>query len=83
MSFAVKAISVRTYYAVSKKVLQLEVKRIAAELGRLPTKDDVKELSEYPLEYYEQYFVSCGEVCAAARTTGMTEDPATNQARQP
>ena len=70
-------------YTVSKKVLQLDVKRIALELGRLPTKDDVKELSQYPLEYYEQYFVSWGEVCAAARTTGMTEDPAANQPRQP
>lgn len=70
-------------YAVSKKVLQLEVKRIAIELGRLPTKEEVKEFSQYPLEYYEQYFVSWGEVCAAARTTGMTEDPAINQTRQP
>ncbi len=68
-------------YVVSKKVLQLEVKRIATELKRLPTKDEVKELSQYPLEYYEQYFVSWGEVCAAARTTGMTEDPLANQAQ--
>lgn len=70
-------------YAVSKKVLQLEVKRIATDLGRLPTKDDVKELSQYPIEYYETYFVSWGEVCAAARTTGMTEDSVANQVRQP
>ncbi|HEX8070551.1 MAG TPA: DNA methyltransferase [Pyrinomonadaceae bacterium] len=60
-------------YAVSKKALQLEVKRIAQELGHLPTRDEVKQLSEYPIEYFERYFVSWGEVCAAARTTGMTE----------
>jgi site-specific DNA-methyltransferase (adenine-specific) len=70
-------------YAVSKKVLQLDVKRIALELGRLPTKDEVKELSRFPLDYYEQYFVSWGEVCAAARTTGMTEDPFAAQTHQP
>jgi site-specific DNA-methyltransferase (adenine-specific) len=62
-------------YQVSKKSLQLEVKRIAKEIGRLPTKEDVQQRSEYPLEYFEKYFVSWGEVCAAARTTGMSEKP--------
>jgi len=61
-------------YAVSKKELQLDVKRIAKELKRLPTKDEVREMSKFPIEYFEKYFVSWGEVCAAARTTGMTED---------
>jgi len=60
-------------YQVSKKVLQLEVKRIANEIGHLPSKDDVRQLSKFPIEYFEQYFVSWGEVCAAARTTGMSE----------
>jgi hypothetical protein len=62
-------------YIVSKKVLQLEVRRIAQLLGRLPNREEVRELSSYPLEYYEQYFHSWGEVCAAARTTGMSELP--------
>ena len=66
-------------YQVSKKALQLEVKRIAYEIGHLPTKEDVARLSEYPIEYFEQYFVSWGEVCAAARTTGMTENSGTLQ----
>ena len=60
-------------YAVSKKELQLEVKRISKEINRLPTKEDVQRYSKYPLEYYENYFISWGEVCAAARTTGMVE----------
>jgi site-specific DNA-methyltransferase (adenine-specific) len=60
-------------YAVSKKVLQLEVKRIAGKLGHLPSREEVARLSAYPLNYYEKYFVSWGEVCAAARTTGMSE----------
>lgn len=62
-------------YQVSKKVLQLDVKRIAQELGHLPSKDDVGRLSKFPIEYFEKYFASWGEVCAAARTTGMSELP--------
>ncbi len=60
-------------YEVSKKTLQLEIKSIARQLGRIPTKEEVTKLSKYPIEYYENYFVSWGEVTAAARTTGMTE----------
>lgn len=69
-------------YRVSKKTLQLEVKRIANEIGRLPSKDDVRELSKFPIEYFEQYFVSWGEVCAAARTTGMSETRETPENEQ-
>jgi site-specific DNA-methyltransferase (adenine-specific) len=49
------------------------LKRIAEQLGRLPTRDEVELLSKYPISYYDDYFISWGEVCAAARTTGMTE----------
>lgn len=69
-------------YRVSKKALQLEVKRIANEIGRLPSKDDVRQLSKFPIEYFEQYFVSWGEVCAAARTTGMSETRETSENEQ-
>ena len=62
-------------YAVSKKVLQLDVKRIALQIGHLPTRSEVEKLSKYPIEYFDRYFVSWGEVCAAARTTGMSELP--------
>lgn len=60
-------------YAVSKKTLQLEVRRIAQELGRLPSREEVERLGAYSIDYYNQYFSSWGEVCAAARTTGMSE----------
>lgn len=63
-------------YQVTKKALQLDVKRIAHELGRLPSREEVQHLSTYPIEYFAKYFVSWGEVCAAARTTGMSESPA-------
>lgn len=61
-------------YEISKKTLQLEVKRIANQLGHLPSRDEVIKYGEYSIEYYDKYFVSWGEVCAAARTTGMTEN---------
>ncbi len=62
-------------YKVTKKALQLEVKRIADQIGRLPTREDMRAMSRYPLDYYDRYFLSWGEVCAAARTTGMSELP--------
>lgn len=62
-------------YVVSKKALQLDVKRIAQSLGRLPTRQEVAQMSRYPIDLYDQYFFSWGEVCAAARTTGMSELP--------
>lgn len=62
-------------YVVTKKALQLEVKRIAQILGRLPSREEVNRLGRYPLELYDKYFISWGEACAAARTTGMSELP--------
>ena len=60
-------------YDVPKKTLQLEVRRVAHLLGRLPSRDELKQHGRYPIHYYEEYFISWGEVCAAARTTGMSE----------
>ena len=60
-------------YKVPKKVLQLEVRKIAHGLGHLPTREEVQKLSQYPIRYFDEYFISWGEVCAAARTTGMSE----------
>jgi DNA modification methylase len=60
-------------YEVPKKTLQLEVRRVAELLGRLPTRDEMIEHGQYVIRYYDDYFSSWGEVCAAARTTGMTE----------
>lgn len=63
----------RQKYEIPKKALQLEVKRIAQKLGKLPTREEVGQHGKYPIKYYDEYFFSWGEVCAAARTTGMTE----------
>jgi hypothetical protein len=39
----------------------------------LPTREELAQHGKYSIRYYDEYFVSWGEVCAAARTTGMTE----------
>jgi DNA modification methylase len=65
-------------YQVSKKVLQLEVKNISKQLGRIPNRDDVIKLSKFPINYFDEYFINWGEVTAAARTTGMSEFKKTN-----
>ncbi len=60
-------------YDVPKKTLQLEVKRVAGLLGHLPSREELESNGSYPMRYYDEYFISWGEVCAAARTTGMSE----------
>jgi len=54
-------------YKVAKRLLQLDVKRIAGDLGRIPKREDVRAYSQFPIEYFDDYFSSWGEVCAAAR----------------
>lgn len=61
-------------YEVPKKTLQLEVRRVANIIGKLPSRDDLIKYGKYPIKYYDEYFVSWGEVCAAARHDGMTEE---------
>ena len=60
-------------YEVPKKTLQLEVRRVSKELNRLPTRTEMIEHGKYPIKYYDEYFSSWGEVCAAARHDGMSE----------
>lgn len=60
-------------YKVSKKTLQLEVKRVTDLIGRIPSREELLANTEFPIEYFDNYFVSWGEVTAAARTTGMSE----------
>jgi site-specific DNA-methyltransferase (adenine-specific) len=64
---------IKQIYKIPKKTLQLEVRRVAQELGHIPSRDELIQYGKYSIEYYDEYFVSWGEVTAAARTTGMTE----------
>ncbi|RMG26831.1 MAG: site-specific DNA-methyltransferase [Methanobacteriota archaeon] len=61
-------------YEVPKKTLQLEVRRVAKLLGKIPNRDEMIQYGKYPIKYYDEYFVSWGEVCAAARHDGMNEN---------
>src|SRR5438105_10224806 len=45
-------------YAISKKTLQLEIRRIAQELGHVPSRDEVQKASQYPISYFDDYFIS-------------------------
>ncbi len=69
----------RLPYKVSKKTLQLEVREVAQQIGHIPKRDELARFGKYPIEYYDQYFVNWGEVTAAARTTGMTEERTDNK----
>ena len=50
------------------------MKRIAEKLGKKPTKEQVRELSDYPFEHFEDYFIDWGEVCGAVGNKGMNEN---------
>lgn len=60
-------------YEVPKKTLQLEVRRVSKMLGKLPDRNEMIKHGKYPIKYYDEYFSSWGEVCAAARHDGMSE----------
>jgi site-specific DNA-methyltransferase (adenine-specific) len=60
-------------YEVPKKTLQLEVRRVTHLLNRIPSREELIQYGKYKIEYYDSYFVSWGEVTAAARTDGMVE----------
>ncbi len=52
---------------VSKRALQLELKRLATELGRLPTRADVEALSKYELALFDSAFDSWADALKAAK----------------
>jgi site-specific DNA-methyltransferase (adenine-specific) len=50
-----------------KKDLQLELQRIAKELGRLPTPEDVRAMSKYDIDVYFELFPTWGKALKAAK----------------
>jgi len=52
---------------VTKKELQLELRGLARALGRLPTEEDVKKMSEYDLNLFEEAFATWGKALKAAK----------------
>jgi len=51
----------------SKKELQLALRDLAAELGRLPTPEDVQKMSRYDLEVFFDRFPTWGKALKAAK----------------
>jgi hypothetical protein len=47
---------------------------LAARLGRLPTRLDVQQLSQYPLEAFDKAFRSWGEALKAARMNAQADE---------
>lgn len=70
-------------YAVPKKTLQLEVRRVAEILGHTPDRDELISHGKYPIQYYDEYFVSWGEVTAAVRNRGMSEKRQVLESKEP
>jgi len=58
-------------YKVPKKELQLDVRRVASILGRIPDAAEVGKLGKYALKYYTTYFPTWSQACAAARAAGF------------
>jgi DNA modification methylase len=52
---------------VTKKALQLELRHLAEKLGRLPTQEDVRQMSEYDLELFLETFPTWGKALKAAK----------------
>jgi site-specific DNA-methyltransferase (adenine-specific) len=51
----------------TKKELQLELRDLAAKLGRLPTPEDVQRMSKYDLEVFLDMFSTWGKALKAAK----------------
>jgi DNA modification methylase len=67
-----RATRVITRGAASKRALQLELKRLALLLGRLPNMADVERLSKYSPTIFEQAFDSWSVALKAARNALAT-----------
>jgi DNA modification methylase len=51
----------------TKKELQLELRALATQLGRLPTPEDAQRMSKYDLEVFFEMFPTWGKALKAAR----------------
>lgn len=60
--------------SVTKKELQLELLRLASQLGRLPTESDAQLYSKYPLDTFLATFPSFGKALRAAKVHGETSE---------
>ena len=62
---------------VAKKALQLELRRLAVELGRLPTPDDARENSRYDVDVFLETFPTWGKALKAAKLEKLEKERGT------
>ena len=60
--------------SLTKKKVQLLIKELSNTLGRIPNEEEALAYLDVPKDFYEKYFKNWGEVTAATKTTGMTEE---------
>jgi len=58
----------------NKKALQLELREIARQLGRLPTPEDIHRMSRYGLEPFLEAFPTWGKALKAAKLLEVEND---------
>lgn len=58
----------------NKKALQLELQEMARQLGRLPTPEDVRQMSRYGLEPFLEAFPTWGKALKAAKLLEAKDD---------
>jgi site-specific DNA-methyltransferase (adenine-specific) len=67
LGFVVRQSTRKAKLPYTKKALQLELRDLAAKLGRLPTPDDVEKKSRYGLAPFIETFPSWGKALKAAK----------------
>ncbi|NKQ35967.1 MAG: site-specific DNA-methyltransferase [Chloroflexi bacterium] len=65
--FIFRPSSKQTSWEISKKELQIELRDLAAELGYLPTPNDVQKYGKYTLDVYFKAFPTWGKALKAAK----------------
>ena len=79
---AVPRVTVKQY-EIPKRTLQLEIRRLAIELGHIPSREEVALMGRFDIRYYDQYFRNWSEAVAAARPTSILEQRITKEEPRP
>lgn len=79
---AVPRVTVKQY-EIPKRTLQLEIRRLAIELGHIPSREEVALMGRFDIRYYDQYFRNWSEAVAAARPTSILEQRITKEELRP
>lgn len=65
--FIIRSSVEKNLRTITKKELQLELKKITLSLGRLPSENDVERMSKYGIQLFRESFPTWGKALKAAR----------------